>query len=734
VSTFKSSVYGLAAASVFSLSAFAQQAGQPAGGQEQGAAKQREENAKNETLLRDFIHFVRINRADVAAGMGQQLLQRGLTATQFVDLVEKSGELGRFEQTIAASMRIPEVEPVAGALLRFYEQGKQERVRHPDEIARNLQMLKGNMRAQMLARERLVAAGEYAVPQLLQALLSRNDPQMQALANSVLVNMGPQAIAPLCTAITGLDPVGQELVADVLGLIGYRTSIPPLFDVLVATKSPQVRAAVERALGRIGTSGINADPATLYGSLAEDYYNQKPELTSFPGEDHQLLWSFNPSVGLTMTAIRTEVFHEAMTMRHTERSLVLRPQNNPEALSLWLAANFSRETDTPKEYQNPAYPPERREAMYYAVAAGAPPSEAVLARGLARRDTPLIRQAIAAIDQTAGGASLWGAGGERRPLMDALRYPNRRVQYEAALALGKSQPSSPFAGSERVVPILASAVRDAAARFAVVVGPNKEVADASRKVLETAGYTVLPVATQLQELDAAIAEAPGIDLIIATNLSPDATRGLIAQIRAAGKLAATPVLAMTDPQGAIDLGRAYANEPLIMIRPTGLNDAQVGKAVEQLVEKASGGPISEEEARAYAVRSISVLRDLAVSGNQVLDVGEASLSLIAAMNESQAQQKLDLAEVLSRVNQKRVQVALMDAALNAQGDEQIALLGKMSESAKRFGNQLEPRQVQRVVDMASNAPGATATAAAALMGSLNLSNNNLIPLILGQRN
>jgi hypothetical protein len=76
----------------------------------------------------------------------------------------------------------------------------------------------------------------------------------------------------------------------------------------------------------------------------------------------------------------------------------------------------------------------------------------------------------------------------------------------------------------------------------------------------------------------------------------------------------------------------------------------------------------------------------------------------------------------------------MDAALNAQGDEQIALLGKMSESAKRFGNQLEPRQVQRVVDMASNAPGATATAAAALMGSLNLSNNNLIPLILGQRN
>ena len=95
---------------------------------------------------------------------------------------------------------------------------------------------------------------------------------------------------------------------------------------------------------------------------------------------------------------------------------------------------------------------------------------------------------------------------------------------------------------------------------------------------------------------------------------------------------------------------------------------------------------------------------------------------------------MELAEVLSRVNQKRVQVALMDAALNAKAEEQIAMLGKVSESAKRFGNQLEPRQIQRVVEMASTAPGQTATAAAALMGSLNLPNTNLIPLILGQKN
>jgi CheY-like chemotaxis protein len=747
VSTFKSSVYGLAAASILgmSLSAFAQQAGQPKGqpagqpagkGNQEptGAAKQREENAKNESLLRDFIHFVKINRPDVAAGFGQQLLQRGLPATAFVDLVEKSGEEQRFEQAITATMRIPELEPVGGALLKLFDQGKLERVRNPDEIARNIGLLKGNMRAQMLARERLVAAGEYAVPQLLQGLLSRNDAELNSLSQSVLVNMGQQAITPLCTAIIGLDPVGQELVADVLGLIGYRTSVPYLAEVLLATKSDSVRKAAERAMDRIGTAGLSTDAAALYQKLAEDYYNQKPELTSFPGEDHQLLWSFNPTVGLTMTAIRTEVYHEAMAMRNSERSLVMRPDGNEPALSLWLASNFSREIDSPKDYQNPAYGANRREAMYYAVAAGAGPSESVLARGIDRRDTPLIRRAIEAIDQTAGGAALWSGGGERKPLIEALRYPNRRVQYEAALAIGKAQPTSAFNGSERVVPILASAVRDAAARFAVVIGSNREVADTARRILEKSGYTVLPVATSLQELAAPISEVPGVDLIIVSNLSPDATRGVITEARNAPKLGATPILAMTDPQGAIDLNRQYAAEPLVMVRSTGLREEQINSAVEQLVEKASGGPISEDEARAYAGRSILVLRDLAVSGNQVLDVGEASLSLIAAMNESKGEQKLALAEVLSRVNQKRVQVALMDTAFNGQGDEQIVLFARVSDSAKRFGNQLEPRQVQRVVEMASKAPGQTATAAAALMGSLNLSNNNLVPLILGQAN
>lgn len=732
----KSSIRVLAAASVAGLSvaAMAQNAGTATGQPTQpltGAAK--EQQLRRQTMLRDFIHALFIHRTDWAAGLGQQLLNENMTGPEFVDLVEKSGELERFEEAIGRAMRTGDVETTAAALVSLYERGKLERVRNPDEIARNIELLKrGTQRATMLARERLFAAGEYAMPQLLQALLQNQDMHLKAQAQRLLVDMGQHAVIPLCTALAGLDPAQQEMVIDILGLVGYRTALPFLYDVLTGTSSAPVRQACDRAIQRIGPSG-ETDPALLYQQLGEAYYAERAELTSFPGETHQLLWNFDPGVGLFPTAIRTEVYHEAMAMRVCERSLALRPQGNDDALSLWLAANFNREIQQPAGYDNPAYPKTRRDAMYFAVAAGAGPSQSVLARGLDDRNTQLARRAIAAIEQTAGGnALLWGGNSARSPLVDALRYPNRRVQYEAALAMGRAQPQQAFPAAERVVPILASAIRDAGVRYAAVVATNREIGDSVRRTLERAGYTLMPVSATLGELAQPIAEVPGVDLVVVAQ-SGDAANATIAETRRVPKLAATPVLALVPGPSVIDMSRRYDRDPLVSVRSEGLREDQLAAAAAELVESAVGGPITSEEARQYATRALAVLRDLAVSGNTVFDVGDAALPLIGALGETTGPMRLEIAEVLSRVDQKRAQVALMDAALNAAGEERVALLGKVADSAKRFGNLLEQRQVERVLDLATNGPDQEATAAAALVGSLNLPNTNLVPLILGKK-
>ena len=690
--------------------------------------------ASNRQLLADFMHYVLIDQRDASIATGRTLLGRGLSPSDWVNLIEDSGDGSRFEEVVIRAQRQGDVERIAADIARQLNQGRLERVRNPDEIIKNIEMLKGMARGRILAKERLKAAGEYALPLLLQALLHPNDVELSAHTRTLLIEMGPQAVRPLSAAILGLDPAGQTKVADILGLIGYETALPFLVEVRDSTRADDVRAATQRAIGRITSAPITSGAAALYDQLAEHYFEERPELTSFPGEDHQLVWSFDRRIGLLSVPVLTEVFHEAMAMHLCEHRLSNWGDNASGTIALWVASNLRREIEQPDGYVNPTYPDARRDAHFYAVASGAEVSQLVLARAIADRNTALVRRGIAALQQTAGGSVLWeGATAGRPPLLDALTYPNRRVRYEAALALAKAQPSRSFTGAERVVPTLASATREAAQSYAIVIAGEVEVYQEVRRILEGAGYTVLPHGRTLAEVSGPMAEVPGVDLIV-SSLPSEAAQRLIDEASNSPSLIATPILVLVSQQGFIDLSRQFVGHERIAIRQQGITREMIVATITDLVERASGGPITTAEAREYQTRSLAALRDLAVAGPSVFDVGDAAAPLIRAMPEVSAGMRLDVAEVLSRINQKRAQVALMDAALAASGGERIALLEKVTGSAKRFGNMLDERHITQLVAMASSAEGGNdqATAAAALMGSLNLPNQNLVPMILGR--
>ncbi|HYE01734.1 MAG TPA: HEAT repeat domain-containing protein [Phycisphaerales bacterium] len=692
----------------------------------------------NLQLLKDFLHYTRTHNHELALAMGRALLDRNLPPTEFAALVESSGELARFEETITRVQRSPqaaELETVVSRLLRLYETGKLDQARNPDEVARNIALLTGVARNRLFAVDRLRAAGEYAMPQLLEALLQRQDPRLAAEVRRVMVELGRQAVIPLATALLELDPASQETVIGVLADIGYATSLPFLHDVAAASPSGAVQAAAERAIRKIGEGGAGrASIPALYRDLAEGYYDEPQSLTSFPGEEHQLVWEFDPGVGLIPVPVATPVYHEAMTMRLTERALTL-DATDAEALALWLAANFSRELDTPEGYDNPAYPAARRDAMYYAVASGAQASQRVLARALDDRDTPLARKAIAATEQTAGGAVLWSAGSDRRPLIEAMRYPSRRVQYEAALAIGAAQPREPFGGSERVVPVLASAVRDAAARYAVVVASGAERQQSLSEFLRGAGYTVLAPGQSLADAEAVLADAPGADLVVVdfSDRTAAATDRIIMDIRGTPRLGATPVLALATREDFADLSTRHGRDPLTRLARAGVSGQELAAAAEQLSESAGGGNVGPDEAAAYKQRALAVLRDLAISGSAALNVADAAGPLIATLGDNAGPMRLAIAEVLAHVGEPRAQQALMDAALGTGAtapDDRVPMLGKVAQSAKRFGNMLEARHLERLGELVAKGQAEEATAAAALMGALNLPNEHLIPLIV----
>lgn len=698
----------------------------------------------NGELLRDFIHYVRIDRADLAKARGEALLAQlappfgtaaqgqGITLAAFVQLVEDSKELARFEEAASGAMQRGDLEAVAAKLLSAYQTGKLEQARNPSQIEKNIAMLTGSQRSRLVARERLVYAGEYAVPQLLKAMTDKRDLPLAAESRLLLAEIGRQAVFPLVAALPGLDASAQEQVVAVLGEIPYKTSLPFLYDLHGSTKFATTREAAERAITKIeGRVDGSVPVAQRYLELAEAFYTQTRTLEAFPGEAYQILWTFDPSAGLTMVPIRSEVFHEAMAMRLSERGLVLDPTSQP-LLALWLASNFQREFQSPKDYANPAYAAGRRDAMYYAVAAGPGPVKRVLARGIDTKHAGLVRKAIAALEQTAGASTMVAIENGRKPLVEALRHPNRRVQYDAALAVAAASPVESFDGAERVVPILGGAIRDAGTRFAAVVAARLEEQQSLAAMLKEQGYTVLPPGFSMDQIASAVNESPAIDVLL-IELPADSAREAVASARGTPKLGAAAVVAFLSEEGRRTVAEAFPADELLRTLPVGLSPSQQAEALRQLVDSAQGGVIGEQEAAAYRDRAIAALRDLALANSPILPAIDAAPPMLAALRKFDGTTKLKLADVLSRLDDRRVQQALADEASDAEGASQLTLLRSLTVSAKQFGNMLEDRQVSRLVKSAS-ADGLSdeqATVYAALLGALGVPNQQVANLITG---
>lgn len=687
----------------------------------------------NEQLLEDYIHFVLIRNDELALSYANALLDRGISPREFVGLVEDSPTTTqRFEKATRLAILSGELEQIAAMLDTLYEEGRLAQARDPEEISRNIALLGESPRARLLAAQRLMEAGEYAVPQLLEVILARSNQPLETQVEKLLTEMGGDAAMPLSVALPGVDNEVKPRLARILGQIGRTSALPYLYDTMRSSGAEPVREETARAIRLIQGSPADQRIATseLYWQLGERHFSEERALLRFPGESHQIVWGYEPGLGLVMTPVRTEAYHPTMSMLLSERALAEDPDHQ-SAKSLWIAANFKREIESAEGYENPVYGPERPAAKFYAIMAGSETTQRVLARALDDRDTPLARRAIEALAPIVGDASLWQGLGERKPLLDALRYPDRRVQYEAALALGRAKPVSEFAGSDRVTPLLASAVRDASKRYALAFSRDVERQQELAELLRNEGYEIIQTGATLSDAASGLAEAVGVDMIV-TDLRTEETLGLIDRARSNPKLSVTPILALLPGSGWLELRRRYENNPLTDVARTGLDDEQLANAIERLAVEATGEFVTEEEARQYAMQALDVLRELAISRNPVFNVADATLPLIGALGETEGLIQLRVADVLARVDSERAQRALMDEALDSTGEERVALFDRVAESGKSFGNMLEDRQVRYLLSLASEGDGEQATAAAALVGALSISNTEVVPLILGR--
>ncbi|MGP1347158.1 MAG: HEAT repeat domain-containing protein [Phycisphaerales bacterium] len=688
-------------------------------------------------LVEDFVFFVTVAKYELAQANIRALLEMDIEATELAAIIgDAPGLAARFDEAYRRALVVPELEADAAALWKKYETGLDDRARSPQRISESIAMLDQGMRAEQLATQRLISAGEYAVPQLFDLLSGGQDLRMRARAQRMLERLGSDAVKPLLAALPASLPEVQERIAIILGQVGNPLALPALYELANAEgTAPTVRSEAQNAIRAItGTYDASVRSSVLYQTQARSYFDGRRRvvggLLSFPGEDFQLIWNFTPEVGLTPLPIETVVYHETMAMQMAERALS-QDASNGDALAVWIAANFARELSESGETPNPLYDSEDRDAVFFATLAGAGSTQRALDLALEDGDTQLVRALIAALDSSIGGAGLVEGESAQTPLVRALTYPDRMVRFEAALALARSMPERGFIGAERVVPTLAGFIRESGVRYALVLAEDVDRQQFLRAALESEGFTVLPPTRSLNDAMSDVAATPGVDIAV-IDLPGEVGVAASEALRGEPSLRATPALVFLSLEDQVRFNNRLSGDVIsTMVRP-GLSESQLAAAAVQAVGSASGEVLSDEAAEDAALEAIEALRRLAIGRSSALSINDAGTALIAALNESSGLIRLELADVLGYICESRAQTALLDAALQSEGNEQVLLLNTAAASARRCGPLSEDRQIEALADLLLVGDLESARAAAEVLGALRAAGEQAVPVILGR--
>ena len=682
--------------------------------------------------LDDFVHYALTANVDLAEANAKWLLDNIKSDEALAQLMDASAVTPkRFARAIRWAQETDGLQEISGQLLNRIEAGRLALSRDQDRVLASIAMLDGTRREQMLARGRILAAGEYAVPALLREMTNGENEERRWAASQLLREIGRESVGPLTVALPNLAPEHQRRVAQILGAIGYNHAGPALLELSMDESSPSfVREAAGKAYEQLGGNPELDRPGTLHVILGRQYFNNAEHLVASPLDEYNNVWGWDDFAGLTTTPVPTVIYGPVMSMKSSAAALQYDPSDRA-ALAQFVAANLRRSNLQPEGWDDPIFGDLDYSPQFYATVYGSSTGQDVLALAIDSRDTPLVRDSLTALERTTGAGNLFNEYLDRQPLLDAMQYPDRRVQYDTALILAKAAPDTPFAGAYRVVPTLASAVRTGGDEYAVVIAETKEDERAAADRLEAMGFNVVATGANSDELVDGISRAPGIDLAVVRTTSMHTDSEDIDELRRNPKTSATPVMLIVQAGDMPAYKNAYRNDSVVGVSRAGISQDAFAAAVESLMKTGAGGRLTKLDSEIYAMESLGALREIALARPGAYAIGDAESALIESLQSRTGGTRLLVAEILAMIESERSQQALLDAALAEEvGPDRIPLLDHAGASIRRYGNRSHQRHVQELQYLIDNSSGDVADAAARVHGALNLSPEDSIIIVI----
>jgi len=684
-------------------------------------------------LWGDMLHYIKIARGDLAGSFGKALLDCGAEPREIFRLSEKTPG---WQDVLARGSRLEGMKEIVDKLLKIIEKGFEADRADPQRIADAIDMLTKGPAAYELGLKRLIVSGEYALPQLIQKLADPASPSgLKEVIQTVLPRLAEgQGVAARVSVVRGLsvvlqskDAFMQEAAANALARMEYPQAAPHLKE-LIERKAilPRTAKVARSALvACFGRGPHTKSTAEMYYDLAKKYYDQLESVAPDARYDKANVWYWREGMGLIYKPVPREIFCDVYAMRLARLALKHDPKFYP-AVSLWLAANLKRQADLPAGKKDPTQGADQPAAEYYAMAGSAKYLQDVLAIALKDHNSSVALGAIEALANTAGAKNLVKVSGGAQPLVEALNYSDRRVRFLAAVTLSGALPGERFAGSQLVLPVLNDALRQRGRKMALLLASDEAQRNPLKDAVRAAGYGVIDQTDAAGAL-AAARSASGVDVaVLAAKSSP---AEFVALLRRHPRFVTLPVLIAADTTRLREL--AAADKRIVLVGAVSPEAISAGLADAAKLDAAE--PLTAEGAKQWAIRAAQSIRLLGMTGNKVFDISQTIKPLAAALNDAQDEVRAAAARALAVMASAEAQQAVATLAVNNQAGRAVRIqaFAALSESLRRFGNQLTDELAQAVLDIvAGKAPLPLRNAAAQALGAMNLPSERIKELIL----
>ena len=715
-------------------------AGSAAFGQDLGT---RQAPAEIETLFGDFLHFARLGKFAEAQAYATRLLAHpDLDPLELMTLADQDQQS---VPTLLTLIQHTSLRQPAQRVLALIREGEYQQRQDQERIRDNVERLGGPPQMEYHAVKRLRESGEYAIPQMIDALLDRSKAGLWPRIIRALPQIGKPAVSPLVIALNTADADVRQNIAWTLGEIGYPQAVPYLLRLLADPKLPEgARQAAVEALSRIQRTSDRNPPASAVDAfvhLATQYFDEHGSVKADPRLLTANVWYWEAD-RLEAKPVPTEIYGPVMAMRACEEALQLQPDSQ-EAIALWLAANIRREARLGMDVES-AEPDAGADAdstrgadfprsIYFSRAAGPQYCHLVLGRALQAGDKFVALGAIAALDVVAGESSLIGREDYKQPLVQALRFADAEVRMKAGIALARALPKSPFAGADLVGHVLAEALLQGGQAQYVVVDGEAENLNRLAGELRGLGAEVVAEANFLAAMERARRELPGINgFILATDMESPPVAAALADLRGTLRFSRIPVVILVKPQQEHRASQAEKSGFAVVTAQARSTAAELRDLIDTLGEEGGSAPLDKELAMELALRAADALRLVAIDGRTVIDIAPAVGALIGALQAEEEDLQISAAQVLALAPTAQGQQAICNLALDEDNTAALRLVAfdALAESAKRQGNQLAIEQIKGLVQAARETADLTMrTAASQALGALNLKLNEASEII-----